>query len=79
MRLPVSGDGAWRPKNEKFPRENNTGAALPTSSSATFVDFSDFETLADFTCPDGSHLDAKDRAPFTTALAAVLKDKIRQP
>lgn len=37
------------------------------------VYFADEPTLRDFTCPDGSHLDVRDKRRFTEALVEVLK------
>jgi len=51
----------------RYPRERfwNRFAA---STSATTLNFEDVPALRDFTCPDGSHLDMRDKAPFTNAL-----------
>ena len=37
--------------------------------------FDDVPSLRSFTCPDGSHLDQKDKFQFTTALAREIKSR----
>ncbi len=48
----------WRPLAERHPRT---------------IHFQDYPELARFSLPDGSHLDTRDRAAFTAALADVIE------
>lgn len=49
-------------------------AALPGIQS---LDYEDVPALTSFVCPDGSHLDYRDRERFTQALAAALGPRLR--
>jgi hypothetical protein len=76
VRLPVSGI-VLEAEEEKFPRDDYW-RRMGRSSSAQFLDCADYPSLAEYTCPDGSHLDANNRAPFTKEFAAVLKEFLRK-
>jgi len=47
-------------------------ARFAASSRATTLNFADVPSMQGFICPDGSHLDARQRTAFTTALVAAL-------
>lgn len=55
----------------RFPRGLFWNRLLPLAGHKGLY-FSDVPALAAFQCPDGSHLDVRDRLPFTHALAAAL-------
>jgi hypothetical protein len=53
--------------------------AFAAGSHAPSVNFRDSPALAAFSCPDGSHLDYRDRERFTSALVSVLGLDRRTP
>lgn len=53
-------------ERKRFPRSLFWNQ-LVSQTSAKTVHFEDFSSLNSFVCPDGSHLDYRDRAAFTTA------------
>jgi hypothetical protein len=55
-----------------FPRES-TWERLVATEGVVGMHFEDHPELSEFDCPDGSHLDAKDVARFTSALARRLR------
>ena len=73
LRFPSSGVIAqW--EDGHFPR---TGFWAPMIGERrlTAVHFAEHDTLKDFTCPDGTHLDQRDAARFTAALTEILLQK----
>ncbi len=77
LRMPVS--GAVRAiEDERYPRDVFWDALI-RETGALGVNFTDFPTLAQFTCPEGSHLDYRDAEPFSQALGAVLQPLLRPP
>ncbi len=60
-------------EESKFP-SSKYWQSFVDSTSGQHINFSEVASLAEFSCPDGSHLDGKARAPFTSALAAELQN-----
>ncbi len=58
-------------EEKRFPRDRFWDRFSAQVSTPT-LHFADVPALRDFTCPDGSHLDVRDRARFSTALARAL-------
>jgi hypothetical protein len=56
---------------KRYPREMFADRLAATVKAKT-IHFEDYPGLAGFKCPDGSHLDYRDRAAFTTQLVDVL-------
>jgi hypothetical protein len=75
LRLPVS--GKMRELEERNFPKSTFWDVFQESSSAQFVDFADHPSLRTFKCGDGSHLDTRDRQPFSLALAEVLRPLLR--
>jgi len=74
VRLPTSGE-VWELDEQYYPKEQYWDVFAQRTAAAT-IHFKDYETLASFECPDGSHLDYRDAAVFTRNLAEILKEKI---
>jgi len=74
VRLPTSGE-VWDLDEQYYPRKQYWNVFAQRTAAAT-IHFEDYETLASFECPDGSHLDYRDAAVFTRNLAEILKEKI---
>ena len=75
LRLPVS--GKMRELEERnFPKDKFWDV-FRQSSSAQFVDFANYPSMRSFHCGDGSHLDGRDREPFSNALAEALRPLLR--
>ena len=53
--------------------------AFAAGDHAESVNFRDVPSLAAFTCPDGSHLDYRDRERFTSALVTALHLDVHSP
>ncbi len=70
VRMPTSGL-VTELEERRFPRERFWDE-LARNVGAPAVHFADDPALRQFHCPDGSHLDVRDRARFTSALAAAL-------
>lgn len=66
VRFPVTGD-SWSIHDQAYPRADYWDR-LSELSGATTLHFRDHPQLADFTCPDTSHLDERDTPRFTAAL-----------
>jgi hypothetical protein len=75
LRLPVS--GKMRELEERNFPKSKFWDAFRQSSSAQFVDFDDYPSLRCFRCGDGSHLDRRDRQPFSRALAQALRPMLK--
>jgi hypothetical protein len=60
-----------RIEERRYPRERYWDS-FARRVGGVALHFSDWPTLSAFNCPDGSHLDMRDRARFTEALAAIL-------
>jgi len=70
LRLPTSGH-ILADERLRVPRERSWDL-LARRSSALSIHFEDHPSLAAFTSPDGEHLDQRDAAAFTRALARIL-------
>jgi hypothetical protein len=68
LRMPTSGL-VLEADRRRWPR-NRFWNHVAASSQARTIYFEDWPGLNSFTCPDGSHLDYRDRAAFTKAFAA---------
>ena len=69
--FPTSGEH-WQLDEHYYPRTAYWHQLAAATGAAT-VHFADFPELSAFTCPDTSHLDAKDKPRFTRALLDVLE------
>ncbi len=58
-------------EDQTWPREKYWDI-LAANSQAKAIHFEDYPSLSGFNCPDGSHLDVRDAAIFTRALAEIL-------
>jgi hypothetical protein len=58
--------------DRRYPREQFWDL-FAADIGAPALHFEDYDTLRDFTCPDGSHLDRRDRTRFTVSLAQALE------
>lgn len=74
VRLPTSGE-VWELDEQYYPKKLYWDVFAQRTAAAT-LHFKDYETLASFECPDGSHLDYRDAAVFTRNLAEIVKEKI---
>lgn len=74
VRFPVSGEFLEMEEN-LFPRTQYWDAFARQTQGLT-IHFQDYEKLAGFVAPDGSHLDYRDAEKFSLALAAVLTEKL---
>ncbi len=73
MQFPTSGEH-WRYDEFVLPKTQYWDA-FAARSSALCLHFRDVPELADFACPDWSHLDRRDAPRFTRQLAKVLQDR----
>lgn len=71
VRFPTSG-ARWELENERFPKAVYWDR-LAAGISAVTIHFKDVPSLADFECPDMSHLDRRDAPRFTAALLQELE------
>lgn len=71
VRFPTSG-AVRRFDQRRYPSDGPLTRAFRERVGAPLVEFDRHPALAGFTCPDGSHLDRRDRARFSRALAQVL-------
>ncbi|HBA65770.1 MAG TPA: hypothetical protein DCZ48_06260 [Methylococcaceae bacterium] len=71
LRMPVSGF-VQMTDNQRYPRANFFDQVTYVTGAAS-IHFADFPEMADFDCPDGSHLDYRDKKPFTKALVQEIK------
>ena len=60
-------------EQQAWPREKYWDV-LAANTRAEAIHFEDYPSLSKFDCPDGSHLDVRDAAIFTRALAEILLD-----
>jgi hypothetical protein len=74
--MPVS--GFVRQQEEALYPRTLYWDVLASRTKTLTINFTDYPSLAAFTCPEGSHLDAHDMAPFTRALATIIKEKLAQ-
>ncbi len=74
VRMPTT-DVHWTLDENYAPRREFWDPIEPVSGVPT-VHFRDYADLAGYDCPDTSHLDAEDAAPFTRALAQRIKGKL---
>jgi hypothetical protein len=51
--------------------------SLAAYTNAATIHFTDYPSLAAYTCHDGHHLDCHDAVRFTHALCDILKQKLR--
>ena len=70
VRFPTSG-GIWELEETRYPRQQYWDVFAAEVRART-IHFNDYPSLSQFECPDGSHLDYRDTAAFTKALAEVL-------
>jgi hypothetical protein len=73
VRYPVSGDQCAL-EEELYPRREFWDSFAAMTSAET-IHFADEPRLADFTCPEGSHLDVRDVPRFTHALLDELQQR----
>ena len=73
LRLPTSQEVS-RITEKYVPREKYWDE-FAKRTSATTINFEDYESLSDFDCPDHSHINIKDTPLFTEALVKILKEK----
>lgn len=77
VRFPTSGP-LWQLTEKRFPKARYWDLFAREVGAPT-VHFKDYPSLANFNCPDGSHLDKRDIDQFTTALIEVLRTKSQNP
>lgn len=77
LRMPITG-GMWERENARFPRELYWDRIEPLTGIRT-IHFLDDPVMAQFNCPDGSHLDVSDSPAFTRRLALLLRDVLEDP
>lgn len=70
IRFPTSG-ALWEMEEQRYPRKDYWDVFAAESQAVT-IHFKDYPALANFDCPDGSHLDYRDAIPFTQALVEIL-------
>lgn len=70
VRMPTC-DERWQADEARHPKAH-TWDRFAAVSQATTIHFKDHATLADFACPDTSHIDSKDGPRFTGALLDIL-------
>jgi len=73
VRFPSSG-ADLRAERTSFPRERYWDF-WASRSGAVMIHYQDHASLSGFECPDYSHLDYRDAAAFSKALALILKEK----
>jgi hypothetical protein len=74
LRMPTC-DQHWAIDQANFPLQDYWAKIQPVTG-ARAIHFSNTEGLADFECPDTSHLDATDAPEFTARLSQVLKNRL---
>lgn len=70
VNFPFSGE-LWELNEKAFPRKDFWNIFASRTSAKT-IHFKDFPTIANFICPDDSHLDAKDTPEFTENLVKII-------
>ena len=70
VRFPTS-DVLWQLEDARYPQAKYWDVFAAQTRAQT-IHFREYPALSQFDCPDGSHLDYRDTAAFTTALAEVL-------
>jgi hypothetical protein len=73
VRTPSSGP-AWMGEQMGFPREKFWDRLLALTGCPG-IHFADYQALANFKCPEDSHLTPSDAIEFTRAFASILLDK----
>lgn len=73
LRFPSSGV-IWQLENGRFPRPEFWDPLIKVRK-LTAIHFAEYDTLKDFTCPDGTHLDYREAAPFTAAVTEIMLQK----
>jgi hypothetical protein len=73
VRFPTSGE-IRKLEDAKFPKSDYWDVMV-AANHLNAINGADYDSLKSFTCPDGTHLDQRDRAVFTQALARILLDK----
>ena len=71
IRFPINDEG-WRHDEKYFPRSRYWDP-LEKSLGVTLLHSLDYPDLSRFDCPDGSHIDYRDKKALTTELSTVLK------
>lgn len=71
----ISTGASFASEQQYFPRRAFAGA-FADATGAPVIEFTDFDGISSIAAPDGVHLDYRDSARYTEALAAALK---RQP
>jgi hypothetical protein len=75
VRVPIS--GFIREVDEKnFPRKQYWDMLASTTHGLT-INFADYLELSHFICPEGGHMDLRDRAAYTRSLARIIQEKLR--
>ena len=74
LRLPTSGK-IWELDQQYLPKELYWDQFARQTKAKT-IHFKDYESLKDYDCPEGSHLDYKEAIAFTRALGMILKKDI---
>lgn len=64
-------------EEQRFPRPQYWDV-LAARTRAITIHYADYPSLAQFQCPEGSHLDYRDAINFTKNFAAILKEKLRE-
>ncbi len=77
LRMPK--DGEYWEMDERDAPKARFWDQIEQSSGIPTIHFKDYEELADFPCPDGSHLDATDTTAFTQQLGNILRQKLFDP
>ena len=73
LRFPSSGV-IWQLENGLFPL-TEFWDPLIKERKINAIHFAEYDTLKNFTCPDGTHLDYRDAAPFTAAVTDIMLQK----
>lgn len=73
VRTPSSGP-YWMGEQKAFPREKYWDRLLSFTGTAG-IHFKDYPEMADFICPEWSHLSPKDAITFTRSFVSALKEK----
>ena len=74
VRFPTSG-ALWTSVDERFYPRAEYWDVFAARTGMHMLHFQDVPGLAGFDCPDGSHIDAKDRTAFTEALLDALDER----
>jgi hypothetical protein len=79
LRMPTD-DGHWQLDEQQYPRRDYWDAIPPVLPDGIWaIHFRDHLCLSAFTLPDSSHLDGRDRVPFTRCLTLLLEPLLIQP